>query len=110
MPHVRIEHSGSDADMSALCEAVFEALSGHDAIPHPETLKIRSCRCEAHRIGTLPDSFAHARLELLPGRADGVKTELAQLILRTMRAHLPTVGSLSVDVADLSPSYVKDLL
>ena len=77
---------------------------------HPETLKIRSYLCDAHRIGTLPDSFAHARLELLPGRADRVKTELAQLILQTMRAHLPTVGSLSVDVADLSPSYVKDLL
>ena len=96
--------------MAALCEAVFDALAGHDAIPHPETLKIRTCLCEAHRIGTLPDSFAHARLELLPGRAEGVKSELARLILRTMRAHLPNVGSLSVDVADLNPSYVKDLL
>ncbi len=96
--------------MTTLCEAVFDSLAGHDAIPHPETLKIRSYRCEAHRIGTLPDSFAHARLELLPGRSERMKTDLAQLILQTMRAHLPTVGSLSVDVADLSPSYVKDLL
>ncbi len=96
--------------MGTLCEAVFDALANHDAIPHPESLKIRTCLCDAHRIGTLPTSFAHAHLELLPGRAESVKTELTQLILTVMRAHLPKVGSLSVDVADLSPSYVKDLL
>lgn len=110
MPHVRIEYAGVTEDLQAVCNAVFDALAAHEAIPHPESLKVRAIRCAAHRIGTDPDSFAHALLALLPRRSDMVKTELAQLILSVMRAHLPGVGSLSVDVADLSPSYVKDVL
>lgn len=110
MPHVVIEHGGVEADFQALCSAVFEVLAAHDAIPHPESLKIRTLPCPHHHIGTAPDSFAHANLALLPGRSEAVKSELARLILTTMRSHLPDVGSLSVDVTDLSPSYVKDLL
>lgn len=110
MPHIRIEHAAVSADMQVVCKAVFDALAGHDAIPHPESLKVRTLPCDAHQIGTSPASFAHAHLELLPGRTDQVKTELARVILGTLRRHLPDVGSLSVDVADLSPSYVKDVL
>ncbi|WP_424942540.1 5-carboxymethyl-2-hydroxymuconate Delta-isomerase [Aliiroseovarius crassostreae] len=110
MPHIRIEYAGTPDVMQPVCEAVFDALAEHAAIPHPESLKVRALRCEAHRIGTEPGSFAHAHLALLPGRSEAVKTELAQLILTVMRRLLPDVGSLSVDVSDLSPSYVKDVL
>ncbi|MDA5092669.1 5-carboxymethyl-2-hydroxymuconate isomerase [Aliiroseovarius sp. KMU-50] len=110
MPHVRIEHAGTAVDQQKVCEAVFDALAAHKAIPHPESLKVRALPCDAYRIGTEPASFAHAHLTLLPGRSDEVKTELARLILTVMRRHLPEVGSLSVDVADLSSSYVKDVL
>lgn len=110
MPHIMIEYAGTTAEMQPVCVAVFDALAAHDAIPHPESLKVRALRCEAHRIGTAPDSFAHAHLMLLPGRCEATKTELAQLILTAMRAYLPDVGSLSVDVSDLSPSYVKNVL
>ncbi|NRP13735.1 hypothetical protein XMM379_002320 [Aliiroseovarius sp. xm-m-379] len=110
MPHVRIEYAGVTSGMQPACEAVFEALAAHDAIPHPESLKVRALPCDAHRIGTDPASFCHAALALLPGRSETVKSELAQLILTVLRRQLPNVGSLSVDVADLSPSYAKDIL
>ncbi len=110
MPHITIEHGGVTADLQRVCDAVFGALAAHGAIPHPESLKVRALACDAHRIGTEPGSFAHAHLALLPGRSEAVKRDLAQVILAVMRVHLPDVGSLSVDVTDLSPSYVKDVL
>ncbi|MCI2399524.1 5-carboxymethyl-2-hydroxymuconate isomerase [Aliiroseovarius subalbicans] len=110
MPHLTIEHSAGAPLGKDLCDALFDALAAHPAIPQPESLKIRTLPCNHHRIGTEPQSFAHARLLLLPGRDAATKAALAQLVLECMAEHLPEVGSLSVDVGELSPAYVKRLL
>lgn len=110
MPHLTLEHSADVAAGQALCEALFDALAAHAAIPHPESLKIRTLPCPHHRIGTEPQSFAHAHLALLPGRDDATKAALSALILEVMVRHLPEVGSLSVDVSELSAAYTKRVL
>ena len=113
MPHVTIEYTerlDGSHDMQALCEAVFQTLSTHDAIPHPESLKIRALPCAFSRIGTEPATFAHAILALLPGRDAPTKSDLAQAILGVMQDQLSDVGSLSVDVIDLSSAYAKRML
>ena len=107
MPHLTIQHSADAPAGDALCEALFQALAAHDAIPHPETLKIRTLPCPHWRIGTEPQSFAHAELQLLPGRDDATKADLAQTVLAVMESHLPEIGALSVDIADLSSAYAK---
>ena len=110
MPHLTLQHSANVVVEQALCEALFQALAAHEAIPHPESLKVRSLPCPLWRIGTEPLSFAHADLSLLPGRDDATKADLARAVLAVLESHLPDVGSLSVDVKDLSAAYCKRVL
>jgi len=113
LPHVTIECARDVAgtyDMQALCEDVFQALAAHQAIPDATSLKVRVLPCTHWRIGTHPQSFAHADLRLLPGRSQATKDDLARVVLAQMEKAMPQVGSLSVDVCDLSPSYTKRVL
>ncbi|RKF14108.1 5-carboxymethyl-2-hydroxymuconate isomerase [Roseovarius spongiae] len=113
MPHVIIEHSADvaqEVDLAALCDAVFDALTAHPEVPDPAALKVRTIACAAHRGGTTPDSFAHATLLLLPGRDAETKADMTQTILDALAAILPRTGSLSVNLADLDPAYVKRAL
>jgi len=113
MPHVIIEHSDRAATVDALqtlCDAMFDQLAAHDAIAHPESLKIRTVQSGVHRLGTEPQSFAHATLLLLPGRSPETKAALAQLMLSVLQTHLGNVGSLSVNLSDLDPTYAKRVL
>jgi 5-carboxymethyl-2-hydroxymuconate isomerase len=113
MPHVTVEYTDrldGSHDMQSLCEALYHALAAHPAITHPESLKIRAIPCAFSRLGTRPQTFAHARLDLLTGRDAATKSSLSALILATLDASLPDVGSLSVDVHDLSPAYTKRVL
>ncbi|WP_133488941.1 5-carboxymethyl-2-hydroxymuconate Delta-isomerase [Aliiroseovarius marinus] len=111
MPHIRIEYTGeAETGMQPLCEALLDALSSHDAIPDPSSIKIRALPVAYAVLGTEAQSFAHAQFALLPGRSEAVKSDLAGLIVAIMRTHLPQIANLSVDVEDLSPSYAKDVL
>ncbi len=113
MPHVTIEYSAPLADthdMQTLCGDIFAALSAHDAIPDPTSLKIRAIPCKNWKTGSLPDTFAHAQLELLPGRNCATKSDLAKTILAVLTDAMPEVGSLSVDVTELSEAYAKRVL
>jgi 5-carboxymethyl-2-hydroxymuconate isomerase len=110
MPHLILQHSTDVAAGDALCVALFDALAAHAAIPHPESLKIRTLPCPHWRCGTEPQSFAHADLLLLTGRDDATKADLARTVLAVLESQLPEVGSLSVDVGELSAAYAKRVL
>lgn len=113
MPHVVIDYAAdiaSPARMQALCDALFQRLSVHPALPHPELLKIRCSPVAAHRLGTVGQGFAHATLLLLPGRDADTRSDLAQTVLDVLTAHLPDVTSLSVNLTDLDASYAKRVL
>lgn len=114
MPHVIVDHAAgleNSHDFPALCRALFDALAAHPAIPHPESLKIRTRPHECFVIGTAPQSFAHADLRLLPGRDDQTKADLTALVLNVMNDALPDVGSLTVECNDMhGPSYAKRVL
>ena len=110
MPHLILQHSQDAPAGDALCDALFGALAAHPAIPHPESLKIRTLPCPHWRIGTEPQSFVHADLLLLPGRDGLTKADLAHTVLDVLGSHLPGVGSLSVDVGELSAAYAKRVL
>jgi 5-carboxymethyl-2-hydroxymuconate isomerase len=111
MPHLVIEHSRPlECDGDALCAALFDRLAVHPNVPQPSSLKIRTVPATHWRIGTEPQSFAHATVWLLPGRDAAARASLAQAILDTMASLMPATGSLSVDVQDLDPSYAKRVL
>ncbi|WP_137701113.1 5-carboxymethyl-2-hydroxymuconate Delta-isomerase [Marimonas lutisalis] len=113
MPSVIIQYSEDIAgkhDLNRLCEDLFQALAAHDAVPRPEALKIRTVPCTHWRLGTEPQSFAHADMILLKGRDADAKKSLARTILDVMDSHLPEIGSLSVDVGELDDAYTKRVL
>ena len=113
MPHVILDHSADVADthdMAALCDAVFDTLAAHPAVPNPASLKIRAIPATAHRLGTDPQSFVHATLWLLPGRDAGTKSSLTAAILACLDSALPDVGSLSVNLGELDAAYAKRVL
>jgi 5-carboxymethyl-2-hydroxymuconate isomerase len=113
MPHIIIEHSkGLDAthDLQALCDDLWGQFAGHSSISAPNTVRIRTIAATASRIGVEPQSFAHAELLLLPGRSEETREELARMILDTLLARLPDVGSLTVRLTDLNQPYLKRML
>lgn len=113
MPHVAIEYAADlddQHDLHGVCTAVFDALAAHPAVPDQQALKIRATPSAYWHLGTDPQSFVHAQLLLLPGRDAATKASMVQAILDCLAAALPDVGSLSVDVAELDPTYVKRVL
>lgn len=113
MPHIVIEHSPGlqdSHDLQALCDTLWDAFAHHPNINGPDTVRVRTVAATASRIGIEPQSFAHAELMLLPGRPDDVKQNMAQLILDTLCAALPDVGSLTVRLTDLHQPYLKRML
>ncbi|PZX08416.1 5-carboxymethyl-2-hydroxymuconate Delta-isomerase [Celeribacter halophilus] len=112
MPHVVIDFAEGlerSHDMSRLCEEVFDALVLDVEVNAP-ALKVRARPQPYFKIGTEPDTFAHATLYLLEGRNDATKARLSDIVLKAMDGVLPTVGSLSVDVRDMNTAaYAKRL-
>ncbi|SDF56974.1 5-carboxymethyl-2-hydroxymuconate isomerase [Celeribacter baekdonensis] len=110
MPHVVIDFSTGledSYDMDLLCKSVFDALILDVEINAP-ALKIRARPQPYFHIGTEPQTFAHATLYLLAGRADDTKARLSDIVLHAMDTVLPSVGSLSVDVRDMNKTaYAK---
>ena len=113
MPNLTIEFSAgieAEHDLDALCDALYEALAAHPAVPNPASIKIRTLPCPHWRIGTQPQSFAHGTLILYKGRDDDTKADMSATLLGVMDAHLPGIGSLSVDVGELGAAYKKRVL
>ncbi len=113
MPHIIIEHSRGleeSHDLQALCDALWEAFAHHPVINGPDTVRTRTIAANASRIGVEPQSFAHATLLLMPGRSEETRAELAQIILDTLDAHLPDVGSLTVRLDAIEQPYIKRML
>lgn len=107
MPHVILEHSADLVLDGAFLDALFRVLAAHPAITAPASLKLRATACDGHLLGTTQQSFAHATLLLLPGRDGATKSDLSRVILDQMVRTLPEHASLSVNLADLDPAYVK---
>lgn len=113
MPHIVIEHSSGledSHDLQALCDALWQKFADHHSVTAPDTVRTRTLAATASRIGVEPQTFAHATLLLLPGRSDETRTELAQLVLDTLQAHLSDVGSLTVRLDDIQQPYMKRML
>lgn len=114
MPHIVVEYSGYLDEthcMTGLCQTLFDAAVASGFFPDTSTIKVRAIPCPFSRIGTEPQSFAHATIRLLAGRDDATKASLTQLILTTLDQALPDVGSLSVDIKDIdTATYAKRTL
>ena len=87
MPHLTIEYTNNLSiinDPSALVRLnELLAATGHF---NEADIKARSVRFDSFAIGTLPvkRAFAHAKLSLLNGRTEAVKSSLSQILLSEM--------------------------
>lgn len=114
MPHIVIDYSeGLDEthDLPALCRAVFDAAADTGVFPDIPSIKVRARPCPHFLLGSDPQSFAHADVGLLDGRTEDQKATVTHAVLSAMDAHLPGVGSLTVDIYDMSrATYAKRTL
>jgi len=114
MPHIIVEYAGHLDEthcMTGMCQILFEAATASGVFPDPGAIKVRALPCPFSRIGTEPQTFAHATIRLLAGRDDDVKATLTQTILTALDQALPDVGSLSVDIKDIdTATYAKRTL
>lgn len=114
MPHIIVEYAGHLDEthcMTGLCQSLFDAAATCGIFSDISTIKVRAIPCPFSRIGTEPQSFAHATIRLLAGRDDNTKATLTQIILATLDQTLPDVGSLSVDIKDIdTATYAKRTL
>lgn len=114
MPHIIVEYAGHLDEthcMTDLCQTLFDAAAASGVFPDTSAIKVRTIPCPFSRIGTEPQTFAHATIRLLAGRSDDVKAALTQTILNTLDQALPDVGSLSVDIKDIdTATYAKRTL
>ncbi|TKZ17398.1 5-carboxymethyl-2-hydroxymuconate isomerase [Shimia litoralis] len=105
MPHLVLEHSPDlthSHDLNAVSKALFKAACESPVfIANPDAVKVRTICCENHQSATTPNTFAHLTVRLLSGREPEAKAQLAQSLLDIMDAHLPDVGSLSVEPVDM---------
>lgn len=114
MPHIVIDYSEGldDAhDLHALCRAVFDAAAGTQVFADLSAIKVRARPCPYFLLGSDPQSFAHVNLHLLDGRSAEQKSTVTHAVLKAMEAHLPEVGSLTVDIHDIvRATYAKRTL
>ena len=114
MPHIVVEYSATldqSHDMQALCENLFKVTRDSGVFPDIGAIKVRAAPCPYVFIGKESQSFAHATVRLLAGRNTETKAHLANLILETLDATLPDVGSLTVDIKDIDrETYAKRVL
>ena len=113
MPHVSIEFSEGieqTHNIQLLCEEMFKVLAAQEAFDSP-TIKIRATPVKYFRIGTDPQTFAHATLLLMAGRDQTTKTHLNKTILNVLNNALPDVGSLTVREVEITrETYAKRVL
>lgn len=114
MPHIVVEYSAKldqSHDMQALCEHLFNVARNSTVFPDIGAIKVRALPCPYVYIGQESQSFAHATVRLLAGRDIETKARLTNLILETLNATLPDVGSLTVDIKDIDrETYAKRVL
>lgn len=116
MPHLFVEYTANlpAVDEQALLAALNQVVCSHPSVLHESEVKARIQQVHAFRIGTQPQgrAFVHVLLQLLEGRSETVRQELAQALGTVLRAHVPPSLGLqvqwSVDVAEMSrPCYYK---
>ena len=114
MPHIIVEYAGHLDEthcMTGMCATLFDAAAASGVFPDISAIKVRAIPCPFSRIGTEPQSFAHATIRLLAGRTDAAKAKLTQTMLAALDQALPDVGSLSVDIKDIdTATYAKRTL
>lgn len=106
MPHVIVEYAQEveqEHDIQHLCKTLFTTTANcacfKDSV---SAIKVRATPYKYSVIGIKKQSFVHVTMRLLDGRDDDTKISITEAILNTLIQELPTVGSLSVDIKDIS--------
>ena len=114
MPHIVIEYSGhmdETHDMNEVCAALFKTAADCGVFHNPTAIKVRAIPCPFWCVGSEPNCFVHATIRLLDGRDMETKKRLTALVLETLDGLLPDVGSLSVDIKEITTeTYAKRTL
>lgn len=106
MPHIRIEHSKEIADaiyIDNLARELHELLGEQESI-EPNNVKTRSIQVDNVYLGKdIEQNFLHITVQLLPGRSDELKDEIAEALFnRTKEVSQAHTCRISVELSELA--------
>jgi len=112
MPHVILEHTkdiAADIDRAQLLRTLHLAVIG-SGLFSPDAVKSRRVSYDAMLWGEKaePTPFAHLTVRILAGRTPEQRSALSQSLFDALKAGLPDVSKLSVEIHDMDKeSYRK---
>lgn len=112
MPHVILEYAAPVArktDLKQLLADIHAAVRA-SGLFEPGAIKSRCVAYDRYQVGDAAEGadFAHTSLWILDGRPVAVRQALGRSVLAVMRAALPDVTSLTVDVREMErATYMK---
>ena len=113
MPHFVFEYSRQNCDAKTVKKLLATAheVGAASNVMSADDIKARAIGYDDFQFAGDIDSFVHVTIRLLEGRTDAQKESLSVQMRTRLRAMLPDVDSISVDIRDMNPiAYKKDLL
>ena len=114
MPHCIIEYTPNSAiAVSELVTTVHQVMID-SGLFDTAAIKTRAYAVNDYVLGASApqqSDFIHIIIRLLDGRTMAQKQALTSSMAKTLRTHLPTVASITVDIVDmLRETYAKDVV
>lgn len=110
MPHCVLDCSRTiekHARLADVVKGVYDAAEG-TGLFHKGTVKVRVHVCDHFNVGGTADDFVHTIAYIMAGRTEEQRANLSRQILLALKALLPTVRTLTVDVREINRATYSD--
>ena len=110
MPHCVLDCSRTiekHARIADIIQRVHDAAEG-TGLFHKGTIKVRVHVYDHYAVGGATDDFVHTIAYIIGGRTEEQRADLSRQILLALKALLPTVRSLTVDIREINRATYSD--
>ncbi|QYJ88046.1 5-carboxymethyl-2-hydroxymuconate Delta-isomerase [Shewanella mesophila] len=113
MPHCIIEYSAplaAQIDINELLQSVHQGALASELF-EPSAVKTRGYASQNSQVGLLADgSFIHIIFKIMPGRTDGQKKHLTEVVYQQISNLTLGISSLTMEVLELESAHYFKLL
>ena len=110
MPHCVLDCSRTiekHAKIADIIQRVHDAAEG-TGLFHKGTIKVRVHVYDHYAVGGATDDFVHTIAYIMAGRTEEQRADLSKQILMALKALLPRVRTLTVDIREINRATYSD--